>query len=61
MGLVEGLHGSNSFVIKQFDITKIPFNVLLGPDGKVLAKSLRGDELIKTLDQFLDPGKTQSQ
>jgi peroxiredoxin len=40
-------------VAQLFKISSIPQNLLVGPDGKVLAKNLRGPALESTLCQFL--------
>jgi len=46
----------NNAVAKQYDINAIPANLLIGPDGKILAKSLHGDELSKKLTELLGSG-----
>lgn len=43
---------SNS-VAQQFKITSIPQNFLVGPDGKIIAKNLRGPALERKLEQLL--------
>jgi peroxiredoxin len=40
-------------VAKQYGIRSIPQNFLLGPDGKIIAKNVRGDELGKKLAEIL--------
>jgi peroxiredoxin len=40
-------------VAQQYKISSIPQNLLVGPDGKILAKNLRGPALESTLCQFL--------
>jgi len=40
-------------VAKLYDINSIPCNFLIGPDGKIVAKNLQGDDLEKTLDKLL--------
>lgn len=40
-------------VSKQYDIRAIPANLLIGPDGVILAKNLRGDNLEEALHQFI--------
>ena len=48
----------NNAVARQYDINSIPANLLVGPDGKILAKDLHGDELGKKLSELLgDPGR----
>jgi peroxiredoxin len=43
----------NNDVAKMFSIGSIPQNFLVGPDGKIVAKNLRGPALEATLCQFL--------
>jgi peroxiredoxin len=43
----------NNAVAKQYDINSIPANLLIGPDGKILAKDLHGEELGKKLNELL--------
>ena len=43
----------NNAVAKQYEIESIPSNMLIGPDGKILAKDLHGDELEKKLAEVL--------
>ena len=45
--------GLNSEVAKQYSIYKIPANILLSSDGKILAKNLRGEELKKKITELL--------
>ncbi|MBD2699877.1 AhpC/TSA family protein [Spirosoma sp. BT702] len=40
-------------VAKQYGIRSIPQNFLLGPDGKIVAKNIRGEELGKKLGEIL--------
>lgn len=40
-------------VAVDYGIKAIPANFLIGPDGKIIAKNLRGDELEKWLKQLL--------
>jgi peroxiredoxin len=42
-----------NLVAKLYGINEIPSNFLIGPDGKILAKNLHGDELDKTLAKIL--------
>lgn len=35
----------NTKIGKKYSINTIPYNFLIGPGGKILARSLRGDEL----------------
>lgn len=38
-----------------YGIRSIPANVLIGPDGAILAKNLRGKELFRKLEELLGP------
>ena len=40
-------------VSNQYDIKSIPQNLLIGPDGVILAKNLRGENLEEKLRQFI--------
>jgi thiol-disulfide isomerase/thioredoxin len=42
-----------SVVVNTYQIDGIPFNVLLDPDGKIIATDLRGDALQNTLASLL--------
>jgi len=50
---VSDLKGWGNEVAAQFKITGIPQNFLVGPDGKIVAKNLRGPALYKKLEQLL--------
>jgi hypothetical protein len=41
-------------VVPLYSIEGIPFNVLLDPEGKIIAMNLRGDALEKELAVVLD-------
>jgi peroxiredoxin len=43
----------NNAVARQYDINSIPANLLIGPDGNILAKDLHGEELTKKLNELL--------
>ena len=43
----------NSSVVKLYNITGIPFSVLVDKDGKIVAKGLRGEELENKLHELL--------
>jgi peroxiredoxin len=43
----------DSPVVSLYKITGIPYNVLIDPQGKIVAESLRGDDLGATLDKVL--------
>ncbi|RYF64471.1 MAG: TlpA family protein disulfide reductase, partial [Cytophagaceae bacterium] len=40
-------------VAKLYGVRAIPQNFLIGPDGKILAKNIRGEELGKKLGELL--------
>lgn len=50
---VSDLKGWENEVAMKYKITAIPRNLLLGPDGKILAKDLRGDDLDNKLEELL--------
>lgn len=50
---VSDLKGWANEVAAQFKITSIPQNFLVGPDGKIIAKNLRGPALERKLEQLL--------
>lgn len=43
----------DSSVVPQYGIDGIPFNVLVDPEGKIVASNLRGEELSKKLAELL--------
>lgn len=43
----------NSISVETYKFDGIPFNVLIDPDGKIIASSLRGPQLEQTLSQVL--------
>ena len=47
------LKGWKNDVAAQFRITSIPQNFLIGPDGKIIAKNLRGEALGRKLEELL--------
>lgn len=57
----DGLHWTNvsdlgswdNAVARQYGIRSIPSNFLIGPDGKILARNLRGDQLSKELEKLI--------
>jgi len=51
---VSDLQGWSNAVAQQFQIQSIPQNFLIGPDGKILAKNLRGPALEQMLSKLLD-------
>lgn len=50
---VSDLQGFDSPVAKEYGIEAIPQNFLLDPSGKIIAKQLRGDQLINKLTEIL--------
>jgi len=46
---VSDLKGWKNDVAVLYDIQAVPQNLLIGPDGRIVAKNLRGEELGKTL------------
>ena len=50
---VSDLQEWNSAAVSTFNFTGIPFNVLVDPDGKIIAQSLRGDALESKLEEVL--------
>ncbi|MDR6785384.1 peroxiredoxin [Pedobacter africanus] len=57
---VSDLKGGENEVAKMYLVQAIPTNFLIGPDGKILGRNLRGNELTKKLAELLGeiaPGK----
>lgn len=52
---VSDLRGFNSAVAQQYAVSAIPQNFLLDPQGRIVAKNLRGDALSQKLAQVLRP------
>jgi hypothetical protein len=50
---VSDLQFWNNEVAKQYGIQSIPQNLLIDPQGKIVAKNLRGETLGKELEKFL--------
>jgi len=50
---VSDLQGWSNAVALQFGITQIPQNILIGPDGTIIAKNLRGPKLDRKLSRLL--------
>jgi peroxiredoxin len=50
---VSDLKGFKSQAAVDYGINAIPANFLIGPDGKIVARNLRGDELEKKLAEIL--------
>ncbi len=52
-GHVSDLQGWTNAVAQQFGIVSIPQNFLIGPDGKIISKNLRGPALERKLSMLL--------
>ncbi len=50
---VSDLQEWSSAAVSTYGFTSIPFNVLIDPEGKIIAQSLRGTDLEKKLDEVL--------
>ena len=50
---VSDLKGWQSDVAKLYGIQSIPFNLLLDKEGKIIAKGLRGEELMRKLEEVI--------
>ena len=50
---VSDLKGWSNEVALQYQITSIPHNLLLDPNGVIIAKNLRGEALSRTLSEIL--------
>ncbi|MFT3738639.1 MAG: TlpA disulfide reductase family protein [Breznakibacter sp.] len=50
---VSDLKGWSNEAAQLYMVRAIPQNFLIGPDGKIVAKNLRGEELGKRLDEIL--------
>jgi peroxiredoxin len=51
---VSDLKGWENEVSQSFGVKGIPFNLLIDPNGKILAKDLRGEKLHQKLAEILD-------
>jgi hypothetical protein len=49
---VSDLQSWNNAVAKEYGINSIPQNFLIDPRGRIIGKSLRGDELNKKLGEI---------
>jgi hypothetical protein len=43
----------NSAAVKTFHFEEIPFNILINPEGTVIAERLKGEDLMKKLEEVL--------
>ncbi len=50
---VSDLQYWNNAVAKMYGIQSIPANILIGPDGKIIGKDLRGEDLQQKLKELL--------
>jgi peroxiredoxin len=57
---VSDLQAWNSQVVKEYGIKGIPFNMLLDPNGKIIARNLRGAELQITLSELFEKQNPQT-
>jgi len=48
------LKGWKNEVAQYYGVHGIPWNLLVGPDGKIIAKGLRGDALYSKLSELMD-------
>jgi peroxiredoxin len=51
---VSDLHGWSSALASKFKITSIPQNILIDPNGIIIAKNLRGDALNEKLEELFN-------
>ncbi|RXF72210.1 TlpA disulfide reductase family protein [Arcticibacter tournemirensis] len=51
---VSDLKGSGNEVAKLYGVTAVPANFLISPEGKIIAKDLRGEDLNKKLAETLN-------
>lgn len=53
--------GMNSETMTQFAVLELPTNILLSPEGKILARDLKGDSLKKKLKEVLAEEKDKKE
>jgi peroxiredoxin len=51
---VSDLQGWKNSAAQLYAVQAIPQNFLIGPDGKIIAKDIRGEDLEKTLEKLLN-------
>jgi peroxiredoxin len=56
---VSDLKEWDSMVVPLYNIEGIPYNVLLDPQGVIIAMNLRGEALVKKLAEVLDDAKAE--
>lgn len=49
--------GWDNSIVKQQGITRIPANILIGPDKRVITQDIRGKELIDKVKQLIEQDK----
>lgn len=49
--------GWDNHIVKQQGVTRIPTNILISPDQKIIARDIRGKELIDKMKQLLQQDK----
>lgn len=49
--------GWDNSIVKQQGITKLPANMLIGPDKRVIVQDIRGKELIEKVKQLIEQDK----
>ena len=49
--------GWNNLLVKQQGITRLPANMLIGPDKRVITRNIRGKELIDKVKQLTEQDK----
>jgi peroxiredoxin len=58
---VSDLKGWGNAAGKLYGVNSIPANVLLDKDQKIIARNLRGDDLLKKLEEILGPATPEKQ
>ena len=51
--MVSDVKGWQSIVCPLYNVSAIPYTVLLDKEGKIIAKNLRGDDLYKKVESLL--------
>lgn len=54
---LSALKGWKNSISEKYYVSSIPANFLIDPNGKIVAKNIRGEELGKTLDRLLNAAK----
>lgn len=52
--------GWENDLVKQQDISTLPANLLIGPDKRIIARDIRGKELIEKVKQLTEQDKTKA-